>query len=126
MATGVEGRAVLIVEDDAALRELYRVALVAAGFSVVAVSDGLHALRHLEGDTPRAVVLDLDLPFVGGRDVHQELKASPATHHIPIIVVSGADTTGLNPADFACILRKPISTDELVTAVRRCLEDHSG
>ena len=116
---------VLIVEDDPALRELYRWALQAAGFAVVAASDGLEALRQLESATPDAVVLDLALPYVAGHDVQQELRAHPETQQIPIIVVSGSDTTQLNTDDFACILRKPISTDELVAAVRRCLHRQS-
>ena len=115
---------VLIVEDDPALCDLYRQALLAAGFAIVAVSDGLAALRQLESGTPNAVVLDLALPYVAGRDVQQELRAHPETQQIPIIVVSGSDTGQLNPDDFACILRKPISTDELVETVRRCLKRH--
>jgi DNA-binding NtrC family response regulator len=42
---GVRGWSVLIVENDAALRALYRSALVAAGYTVVAVEDGMDALR---------------------------------------------------------------------------------
>ena len=122
--TGLWQGSVLIVEDDPALRELYRWALRAAGFAVVAVSDGLEALRHLESAKPDAVVLDLNLPHVSGRDVQQELNASPETRHIPIIVVSGEETDQLNLDDFTCVLRKPISTDELVAAVRRCFERH--
>ena len=111
----------LVVEDDAALRELYRAALRSAGFAVVAVEDGLSALRRVESDTPRAVVLDLDLPRVGGRDVQRELSARRDTREIPILVVSGTDTEDLNPEDFACILRKPVNADELVRAVQRCI-----
>ena len=70
---------VLIVEDDPALRDLYRWALQAAGFAVVAVSDGLEALRQIESGTPDAVVLDLALPFVAGHDVQQELRRHPET-----------------------------------------------
>src|SRR5688572_26673847 len=114
-------RYVLVVEDDAGLRELYRSALRNAGFGVVAVEDGLSALHRVESVKPRAVVLDLDLPKLGGRDVQQELKARRDTQHIPILVVSGTDTEDLNPEDFACILRKPISADELVSAVQQCL-----
>jgi DNA-binding response OmpR family regulator len=114
-------RDVLVIEDDAPLRELYRTALRAAGFPVVAVEDGLDALHHIESSTPIAVVLDLDLPRVSGRDVYHELKASPATGHIPIIVVSGREASDLNPDHFACVLRKPISADELIIAVQNCL-----
>jgi len=114
-------RYVLLVEDDAFLRELYRTALRNAGFAVVAVEDGLSALRCIESAQPRAVVLDLELPTLGGWDVQQELHANPDTQRIPIVAVSGSDTRTLNPGDVACILRKPVDTDELIAAVRRCL-----
>lgn len=114
-------RYVLVVEDDPALRDLYRSTLRSAGYAVVAVEDGLDALRRVERGRPDAVVLDLGLPKLGGRDVHRELKARPDTQHIPIIVVSGHDTSDLNPRDFACILTKPASVDALIDAVQNCI-----
>ena len=113
---------VLIVEDDAGLRELYRTALIAAGYVVVDVGDGVDALRRFDAETlPAAVVLDMDLPRLGGRIVQHEMKARPDTAHIPIIVVSGTDTRDLDPRDYDCVLRKPISPDALVEAVENCL-----
>jgi CheY-like chemotaxis protein len=114
-------QSVLVVEDEAPLRELYRSALRAVGYAVVAVDDGLDALRRVERTPPDAVVLDLALPRLSGRDVHRELKAHPKTHDIPVIVVSGTDTSDLDPNDFACVLKKPISIDSLIHAVQNCL-----
>ena len=108
---------VLVVEDDAALREVYRSALRTAGYSVVAVEDGADALRYIEQRQPGAVVLDLGLPRVGGRDVNRELKARPNTSGIPVVVVSGTDMSDLNPKDFSSMLMKPIQPDTLVWAV---------
>ena len=114
-------RYVLLVEDDAFLRELYRTALRSAGFPVVAVEDGLSALRCIDSAQPRAVVLDLELPRLGGLDVQQELHANPDTQRIPIVAVTGGDTSTLNPDDVAYILRKPVHANELIAAVQRCL-----
>jgi DNA-binding response OmpR family regulator len=118
---GVGQRYVLVVEDDRALREYYRAALQFAGFAAIAVEDGLTALQHIDSATPRAVVLDLALPRLPGLDVQQELKARPETQHVPIVIVSGTDTSGLNRDDFACILHKPVSAEELIAAVERCV-----
>jgi len=115
-------RYVLVVEDDRALREHYRAALQFAGFAAIAVEDGLTALHYIDSAKPRAVVLDLGLPRLGGLDVQQELKARPDTQHIPIVIVSGSDTSGLSQDDFACILRKPVSAETLIAAVEQCLE----
>ena len=108
---------VLVVEDDPVMRSMVRTALVGAGYAVVAVDDGLAALHRVELERPHAVVLDLGLPRLGGRDVQRELAARPDTSDIPIVVVSGADTSDLNPAHFACVLRKPVGPDMIVAAV---------
>ena len=114
-------KCILVVEDDPALRELYRSTLRSVGYAVVAVEDGVDALRRIEHNPPDAVVLDLSLPRLNGRDVYHELKSGPETRHIPIVVVSGMDTSDLNPKDFACVLNKPIDADALIVAVKKCL-----
>ena len=126
MLAALPERYVLVVEDDASLREIYRSALRAAGYAVVAVEDGIDALRRVERARPEAVVLDLGLPRLSGRDVQQELKAGCHTRHIPIVVVSGTDTSDLDPADFACVLTKPIIADPLIAAVQNCLRGAKG
>ena len=112
---------VLVVEDDAPVRQLYRAALTSAGYAVVAVEDGVDALRRVDAETPNAVVLDLGLPRLGGLDVHRELKARPETSNIPVVLATGTDISHLDPKDFECVLRKPISAEALVTAVEDCL-----
>src|SRR5687767_14300582 len=93
---------VLVVEDDPTLRDLYRSALSSSGYAVVAVEDGLDALRAIDGAlVPSAVVLDLELPRLGGRDVYQELRSQAVTSATPVIIVTGSDTSDLNPKDFA-------------------------
>lgn len=117
---------VLVVEDDAELRETYRVALTVAGYAVVAVEDGIDALRRLEGGVPDVVVLDLILPRLPGLDVYKELAARHDTQRIPIVVVTGSDTADLDADAFACVLRKPIDPEALVTAIEACLRRRSG
>ena len=114
------GQYILVVEDDHALRDFYRSTLRSAGYAVIGVEDGLDALRIVEtGKPPRAVVLDLALPRLSGREVSKELRANPVTQHIPIVIVSGTDTSDLDPAQFAGFLKKPIDGDALIDAVRK-------
>src|SRR5689334_14302639 len=96
---------VLVVEDEPATREFLRHTLQSASFAVVAVEDGVDALRYLEGNLPDAMVLDLQLPRLHGRDVHRELKAHGLAHRVPVIVVTGTDEI-LPVQEFACVLRK--------------------
>ena len=75
----------------------------------------------IEGGMPHAVVLDLALPRLGGREVLKELRANAATHKIPVIVVTGTDHADIDPAHFACVLKKPISPNALIAAVEKCV-----
>lgn len=111
---------VLVVEDDRDTRELYRTALTAAGYAVVAVEDGFDALRILEQTRPAAVVLDLGLPRLRGLDVAREMAAHSGLQQVPIVVVTG-DPGDVNEKEFACVLRKPINPDRLISAVIDCL-----
>lgn len=112
---------VLLVEDDPALRGLYRSALRVAGYEVVALDDGLTALRWVEQGRPAVIVLDLGLPRVSGRDVQRELHAHADTKNIPIVIVTGEDADDVTQSNVACLLRKPASGEALVAAVQRCV-----
>ena len=82
---------ILVVEDDLALRQFYRVALELRGFMVEVATDGLSALRIVEeGPRPQLIVLDLVLPRVGGLEFARELASNAATRNIPIVVVTGS------------------------------------
>jgi CheY-like chemotaxis protein len=111
---------ILVVEDDEHLRSLYRTALRAAGYAVYAVDDGIDALAFAEQTRPAAVVLDLGLPRLDGRDVQRELAAHPETSRIPIVVVTGQPIDD-DQTEFACVLQKPVDADALVEAVENCL-----
>ena len=60
----------------------------------------LGALRFIEGDRPDVIVLDLNLPNVGGHDVYEEMRAHPETYDIPVVIVTGSDARDLEPNDF--------------------------
>ena len=111
---------VLIVEDDPDTRRMYRAALGLAAFDVIEAHDGLAALHILEQRKPDLVILDLNLPTLDGLTVQQEIAAQAGTRDIPILIVT-ASTEPLDNVNVPCILRKPISPDDLLTAVRRCL-----
>ena len=117
----LSGETVLIVEDDDATRELYRQALIIAGYRVLAARDGVDALRLIESDTAHAVVLDLMLPRLGGIDVYRELRAHDETRDIPVIIVTGSDSRELEPFDSRFFLRKPISPESLAYIVNDAL-----
>jgi DNA-binding response OmpR family regulator len=119
-AVAVRPHRILIVEDDDDLRRLYRAALALAGFEVHDVAVGMDALRRIEQEAPDLVVLDLLLPDMSGVVVRQEIAAQAHTRDIPIVIVTGS-TVDLGQLEVPCVLRKPVSPEELVRVVRECL-----
>jgi DNA-binding response OmpR family regulator len=118
-------RIVLVVEDDAPLRAMYRTALRMAGFFVQEAGNGFDALRALDADPPDLVVLDLGVPGISGYAVRQEIATSAHTHHVPIVVVTGLP----GPHDGLQVdrlLTKPVTPEELVEVVRQCLAGAGG
>ena len=113
-------RLILIVEDDADLRRMFRNALILEGFDVEEAADGLDALRKVEQRTPALIILDLGLPMFDGVAVKSELAAQMLTQDIPVVIVTGRSGP-LDELRAACVLRKPIGPDKLVQTVRECL-----
>ena len=107
---------ILIVEDNTDLRRLYRDALSLAGFKTCEAANGYEALQCLEHQKIDLVVLDVVLPLYSGHVVRAELAAQAPG--IPIIVVTGTDDPVPN---VSAVMRKPVSPDQLVHAVRRHL-----
>ena len=112
---------VLVVEDDPTLCTFYRSALQIAGYAVITAEDGIAALRQIDGSAPEALVLDLGLPRLGGRDVGREVAAHMP--QLPIVGVTGSSEE-IDAEDFACVLRKPISAIALIEAVEACVRRH--
>jgi two-component system, OmpR family, response regulator MprA len=121
IAQAVTAAVVLVVEDDPQAREMFRSALRTEGYSVVAVADGVAALKYLDTHKPEAVVLDLGLPRVDGRDVLADMAAQGLTDDVPVVIVTGDPNPLLDERDYACVLRKPIDAEQLIEAVRKCI-----
>jgi CheY-like chemotaxis protein len=118
-------KTILIVDDDAELRALFRGALRFSGYDVREAADGYDALNVIEQYRPDLVVLDLGLPRLDGLAVQAEVTAQALTRHIPIVIITGEDRD-LSGVKAACVLRKPVSTDQLLSAVQRCLAAGRG
>ncbi len=79
---------VLLIEDDAAAAEMYRLRLAADGYSVVIGRDGEEGLRMASDEAPDFIYLDLRLPGLDGFEVLERLRADPTTMHIPVIILT--------------------------------------
>jgi signal transduction histidine kinase/DNA-binding response OmpR family regulator len=82
---------VLVVDDDAAVRQLFRRMLEAEGYSVVEAVNGRAALDRLREGSPSVILLDLMMPEMDGFEVVTELRRHEAWRAIPVIVVTARD-----------------------------------
>ena len=83
---------ILVVDDDQAVRNSLRRALVLEGYEVELAEDGLSALRSLGQAAPDAMVLDLQLPDVDGLEICRRLRA--AGDPTPVLMLTARDAVG--------------------------------
>lgn len=108
---------ILIVEDEADLREMMAEALEMSGYKVVAAADGQEALDATARiDRLCLVVLDLLMPRMNGWDFFQKVRERPELSHVPIVVHSSAPAQA--PAGAARVLQKPVTLERLLSVVR--------
>ena len=79
---------VLLIEDDEIVADMYRLALIADGRSVVIARDGEEGLRVASDEGPDFIVLDVRLPKLNGLEVLSRLRTNPKTKEIPVIFLS--------------------------------------
>jgi len=87
---GVESQ-VLIVEDDASLRELLRRMLETEKWSVAEAENGAAALEQIRGAIPSVILLDLMMPVMDGFQVLAELQKEERWRRIPVVVITALD-----------------------------------
>jgi DNA-binding response OmpR family regulator len=115
---------ILVVDDDADLREFLRDYLSKQGFLVRTVDSGTAALDMVEKTVPDLIILDLNLPTITGDVVCKEVKES--NPEIQVIMLTAKDTTpdvvhglSLGADDY---IKKPFDIDELLIRIKTRLK----
>ena len=109
---------VLVVDDDADIRESLRILLEGEGFAVRTAADGAEAVAAMEVEPPCFVILDLMMPVMDGWEVAGRMHDEERFASIPLCVVTA--TPEWAPSD-SPVLRKPIDVDALLALVyERC------
>ena len=118
------GLAVLIVDDDPAARRLLEIRVKGLGYDTATASDGQEALARIQSDPPALVLLDLQMPRMGGLELLQALRQ--AGIDVPVIVITAhgsveaaVEAMKAGAYDF---LPKPFDPKHLEIVVRKALE----
>jgi len=117
---------VLVTEDEAELREIYRRVLTGAGYRVLLAANGRQACRLLQQERIALVLTDLLMPEMDGAELITWMRRED--HRMPVLLISGANA--VFKSDFLAVVRdlgatatleKPVTSEQLLAAVKRLL-----
>jgi CheY-like chemotaxis protein len=114
---------VLVVDDDAAVREAIKAVLERAGYQVKLAMDGREAVARFWGERFDLLILDLNLPFLSGWDVFE--RATTRYPLVPVIIITGLPDqyqTAL-AAGVATLMEKPVDALALLTTIEEVLSE---
>jgi DNA-binding response OmpR family regulator len=119
-------RSVLIVDDDKSLTIALAVRLRQAGFNVWIAHNADQAAAMAVRERPDVIVLDIDMPRVSGLEFHQCLRFAKRSANIPVVYLSGHDSTEQKRIAFEqgarAFIGKPYHIADLVATLQRVIE----
>ncbi len=107
---------VLVADDCPSVRTVLEQTLLTAGHRVIVARDGHEALALIAASVPDLMLLDLDMPGLGGYEVCQRVKRDPATRFIPVVIITGQS------AAEARMRAWELGADDFLTKPFQCVE----
>jgi DNA-binding response OmpR family regulator len=113
-----EGR-VLVVDDEPMVRETLGQMLSDEGYVVDLAVDGASALEHVHAARPDAILLDLMMPGMNGRQFLQALRNQPTYAAVPVLIMTAVHGMSVNLATLGAseVVEKPFNADDLLNKV---------
>lgn len=122
----MNGRRILVVDDEPEIQRFLRLALSAAGYEPIVAETAAEALRSFVSRAPDAIVLDLGLPDRDGKDVLRDIRA---LSQVPVVILSARDREAekIEALDLGAddYVEKPFSIGELMARLRTALRHAS-
>ncbi len=119
---------VMVVEDDAALREIYGIRITAEGYDVVSAGDGEEALAVAVREKPDLILSDVMMPKISGFDMLDILRATPETAGIKVIMMtalSGEDQRqrGERLGADRYLVKSQVGIEDVINTIHEVLGD---
>jgi len=115
---------ILVVDDEEDVAKALKVRLKANGYHVVLAFDSVQAFTMANKERPDLIILDIMIPGGGGFVVAERLKQSTATHHIPIIIltgISGGEERAYKVGASGYVM-KPYHPEKLLESINNALD----
>ena len=121
----MQGKLILIVEDESAIREMIRFALTRADFRVAEAANGQEARLRIADERPDLILMDWMMPGISGVELTREIKTQPTTKDIPVIMVTARaeEEDKIRGLNLGCddYVSKPFSFPELIARIQAVL-----
>jgi DNA-binding response OmpR family regulator len=126
----IEGKKVLLVEDDVFVSDVYSTRLSKEGYQVFLMNNGRDAVGWLETNIPDIVLLDIMMPYMDGIEVLKELRQKDSCKEVPVIMLTNLsekenirEAISLGANDY--LIKSHFTPSEIVTKVNVFFEPHS-
>ena len=127
---GDDAGTILVVDDDADTRTIFRAILVHSGFSVIESANGSDAVDQARSALPQAIVMDASIPGIDGWEATRRIKAGHATGRIPVLAVTalppGAARAQAEAAGCDAFLSKPTEPSRVLAEILRLITISRG
>ncbi len=125
----MNGRRILVVEDDSVTMRYLELRLRANGYEVASAADGVMALAMARRNVPDLVLLDIGLPGGDGFVVMDRMQKLSSTATVPIIVITGREVEGnrerATRAGARAFFQKPVDNHVLLSCVKHTIGDRA-
>ncbi|MGH7274190.1 MAG: response regulator [Nitrospiria bacterium] len=123
----MKGKKVLVVDDEAFVREIIKVRLKLLGIEIVEGTNGVEAIEKAIKEKPDLILLDLMMPKMNGFEACEKLRSNPITSHIPIMILTARgeqmDKERGQRVGAVKYLTKPFSPQKLAEQVIEIIEN---
>jgi len=117
---------ILIIDDDAAMRNLLRMQLTALQHSVEVAADAAEAIRSVLKNTPDLIISDLNMPYMNGLELLKAFRGDEITKCVPVILLTGStsDENWMEAMELGVTryVIKPVQIDELAKEINLALK----
>ncbi len=121
---------VMVVEDDASLREIYSIRITAEGYEVVSAGDGEEALAVAVREKPDLILSDVMMPKISGFDMLDILRSTPETANIKVIMMTALSAEdqrqrGERLGADRYLVKSQVGIEDVVAAIHEVIGDRA-
>ena len=122
---------VMVVEDDANLREIYSIRITAEGYEVVSAGDGEEALATAVREKPDLILSDVMMPKISGFDMLDILRSTPETANIKVVMMTALSAEdqrqrGERLGADRYLVKSQVGIDDVVNTIHEVLGDRAA